>query len=52
MIHWQPDTTVAKVEADVLVDGLTDRLADNCIHSTQLKRKALIDTLAVKLPEV
>ena len=28
---------MAKVEADVLVDGLTDRLADNCIHSAQLK---------------
>ena len=51
------DTTVAGVEAGVLVDGLTDRLAvakfETLTYTLDNKKsKALVDTLAVKPAEV
>ena len=51
------DTTVAKAEADVLVDGLTDRLAVAKLETlaytlANWKRTALVDTLAVRQAEV
>ena len=51
------DTTVAKAEAAVLVEALTNRLAvanlekRACILAN-LKRKELVDTLPVRLAEV
>ena len=51
------DTTVAEAETDVLVDGLTERLAAAKINTlaytlANSKCKALVDTLAGSLAQV